>query len=390
MNRVDSALNEPCNGNPMPEADNPAKQQKEIGDSSPPRSRASMKENNPLQSSPKKDQQATPSSTPPSQKQTSSSKQRTSASTSPNRKSVESSEKSGTTGTSQKRKRRPASKQPSSSHRTAVTTTAVDPSRPARHYRIRSSATAPTASRDLDDPLALHFRSCSLFQNPGYFAPHPSISPGGGIGGGSVFGGSGRHGTDSESPHYYAPPGGFGNPAPTGGDARTNEGHYFVGNFPTPSSPSGDPQSEDIENVSGNGGKPERPCTVIHWSSATRRRKEYEEIDRSNSGVRCFIRKITPRCVSGPPPQRFHGEGGKKGGKEGDGGSVRRYRMEIEETDHEGEEEEEREGEGEEVVDEKRGWRLSVREEKSTALSSSSAPASPSKKGKSRKIFGCF
>jgi hypothetical protein len=65
----------------------------------------------------------------------------------------------------------------------------------------------------------------------------------------------------------------------------------------------------------------------MHWTTSKTRRKEYEDIDRSNSGVRLLLRRITPRCVSGPPPQQFYKD------DVDDTGSVRRYRMDLPESD---------------------------------------------------------
>jgi hypothetical protein len=68
-----------------------------------------------------------------------------------------------------------------SSRRTSRTI--VDPNRPVRHYRMKSHQTPPTVpSQDVDDVLALHFRSCSIFTNPSYQAnpnsglPSPTMS----------------------------------------------------------------------------------------------------------------------------------------------------------------------------------------------------------------------
>ncbi|KAF2196036.1 hypothetical protein GQ43DRAFT_281382 [Delitschia confertaspora ATCC 74209] len=198
------------------------------------------------------------------------------------RQSVTSSEQSST----QRRKTHTGSKL--SSRKAA---TMIDPSRPTRHYRVRSSQTVPTASRDVDDVLALHFRSCSIFQNSAYSsAPHPSIT---------------GTGTASLAPQ-------------PGLDPATNSMQHAAS-----------PTEESTNTV-------ELPNTVIHWTSPTTRRREYEKIDRSNSGMRCLIRRITPKCVSGPPPPRFYEE------DKDDAGSVRRYRMDLAESEDEEEEPDEK------------------------------------------------
>lgn len=169
--------------------------------------------------------------------------------------------------------------------------TVIDPSRPTRHYRVHSSQTAPTAGRDVDDVLALHFRSCSLFQNPCYSAPHPSIA------------GHGNTSTGMSSPRP-SPPAQY--PSSDSADSTQKQSSEESNESPNP---------DEISN------------TVMHWTTSKTRRKEYEDIDRSNSGVRLLIRRITPRCVTGPPPPKFYQE------NVDDTGSVRRYRMDLPESD---------------------------------------------------------
>ncbi|KAF2477831.1 uncharacterized protein BDR25DRAFT_4278 [Lindgomyces ingoldianus] len=181
-----------------------------------------------------------------------------------------------------------------SSRRTSCTL--VDPSRPTRHYRIKSSQTVPSTNRDVDDVLALHFRSCSLFQNPTYR--------------------SGHHLHGSISGYEIADVGTFSSRAvPVSAPAPQSS----VDAITTSESPK---QSEEtIEAV-------ELPSTTMHWTSPSTRKREYEKIDRANSGIRGLVRRMLPRCVSGPPPPRFYEK------DMSDVGSVRRYRMDITETDH--------------------------------------------------------
>lgn len=61
--------------------------------------------------------------------------------------------------------------------------------------------------------------------------------------------------------------------------------------------------------------------TTMHWMLPETRRSQYERIDRANTGVRGLVRRLMPRCVSGPAPMRFYE------GETSDAGSVRRYRM---------------------------------------------------------------
>ncbi|KAF2268590.1 hypothetical protein CC78DRAFT_378037 [Lojkania enalia] len=180
-----------------------------------------------------------------------------------------------------------------SSRRTSCTV--IDPSRPARHYRIKSSHTVPSVTRDVDDVLALHFRSCSLFQNPSYHAAHPEAS-------------ISRHGP--------------------GLVVNTDLYPTIVDPIPTTSPLSIDTISMTSPKQSEDTMAPlETTNTVTHWMSPSTRRREYEEIDRENSGIRIFIRKMVPRCVSGPPPPRFYEQ------DTSDTGSVRRYRMDVPEDE---------------------------------------------------------
>ena len=171
-----------------------------------------------------------------------------------------------------------------SSRRTSCTI--VDPSRPARHYRMKSSQTAPSAtSQDIDDVLALHFRSCSIFTNPSY--------------------------------HCHS---GLPSPALSQGEA-----------FTIPTVPSRF-NSVDIDDVAERSqvrnlseetvaaAAAEKTNTTMHWTSPSTRRRDYERIDKANSGLRGLVRKVMPRCVSGPQEKFYEKD-------QSDAGSVRRYRM---------------------------------------------------------------
>jgi hypothetical protein len=59
---------------------------------------------------------------------------------------------------------------------------------------------------------------------------------------------------------------------------------------------------------------------TMHWTSPCTRRREYERIDKANSGFRGLFRKVTPRYVSGPQEKFYEKD-------ESDVGSVRRYRL---------------------------------------------------------------
>ncbi|KAF1361853.1 hypothetical protein EJ07DRAFT_109975 [Lizonia empirigonia] len=167
-----------------------------------------------------------------------------------------------------------------SSRRTSCTI--VDPTRPARHYRVKSSNTISPASQDVDDVLALHFRSCSLFSNPSYQTNSALSSP-----------------TLSHQDNFGAP--------------------SAASRF------SMDEMAMVEEPVSGSETESARlpvPATTTHWNSPSTRKRDYERIDRANTGFRGLVRRVVPRCVSGPP-ERFYEK------DQSDAGSVRRYRLDI-------------------------------------------------------------
>ncbi|EFQ94293.1 hypothetical protein CFE70_000606 [Pyrenophora teres f. teres 0-1] len=176
-----------------------------------------------------------------------------------------------------------------SSRRTSCTI--VDPSRPARHYRMKSSQPPPTATgQDIDDVLALHFRSCSIFTNPSYHSKSVLPSP-----------------TPSQGEAF-----GFPNVA----TRFSSDSLRVVQEIPLPR------QSEDtVDDL-------DKTNTTMQWNSPCTRRREYERIDKANSGLRGFFRRVTPRCVSGPQEKFYEKD-------QSDAGSVRRYRLDdLDEQQH--------------------------------------------------------
>ncbi|RMZ73717.1 hypothetical protein GMOD_00009473 [Pyrenophora seminiperda CCB06] len=170
-----------------------------------------------------------------------------------------------------------------SSRRTSCTI--VDPSRPARHYRMKSSQPPPTATgQDIDDVLALHFRSCSMFTNPSYHSNSVLPSP-----------------TPSQGEAF-----GF----PNTSTRFSSDSLRVVQEIPLTRRQSEDTIDDQIEKTN----------TTMHWNSPCTRRREYERIDKANSGLRGFFRRVTPRCVSGPQEKFYEKD-------QSDVGSVRRYRI---------------------------------------------------------------
>ncbi|PSN64654.1 hypothetical protein BS50DRAFT_498377 [Corynespora cassiicola Philippines] len=217
------------------------------------------------------------------------------------RKSIGSSENS----TAKSRGRGHGSKP--SSRRTSCTV--IDPSRPARHYRIKSTQTVPTVNTDIDDVIALHFRSCSLFSNPSYQShsglPSPTIS-GHEHSAGTDIGPNRSIPGSPTAPHM---------PSDMAAALPINESTHLN-------------QNEDAVATAADTAAP-ATATTMHWTSPSTRRREYERIDKANSGIRCLVRRVIPRCVSGPPPTKFYEK------DTSDAGSVRRYRMDVSDDEHE-------------------------------------------------------
>ncbi|KAF1848521.1 uncharacterized protein K460DRAFT_76171 [Cucurbitaria berberidis CBS 394.84] len=173
-----------------------------------------------------------------------------------------------------------------SSGRTSCTI--VDPSRPGRHYRMKSSQTFSAANnQDIDDVLALHFRSCSIFTNPSYHShsglPSPTLSQG----------------------EAFAIP---------GATSRFNSVDIDVA------------EETEIPKQSEDSIPPvEKTNTTMHWTSPSTRQRDYKRIDKANSGIRGLVRRAMPRCVSGPQEKFYDMD-------QSDAGSVRRYR--LDDMDH--------------------------------------------------------
>lgn len=167
-----------------------------------------------------------------------------------------------------------------SSRRTSCTI--VDPSRPARHYRVKSTHTVSPSSRDVDDVLALHFRSCSLFSNPSYQANSALPSP-----------------TLANHDHLE-----FSNATP-----RFSMDELAMA-------------EEDVSLQAIESARVPIPATTTHWTSPSTRKRDYERIDRQNTGLRGLVRRAVPRCVSGPPEKFYEKD-------QSDAGSVRRYRLDV-------------------------------------------------------------
>jgi hypothetical protein len=74
------------------------------------------------------------------------------------------------------------------------------------------------------------------------------------------------------------------------------------------------------------------PATVMHWTSNETRRREYDAIDRQSRGIRGLWNKIRPRMFKGKHSSQrgFYDPENNADDDDDDAGSVRRYRLQLE------------------------------------------------------------
>jgi hypothetical protein len=140
----------------------------------------------------------------------------------------------------------------------------------------------PLPTRDVDDVLALHHRSCTLFRS------------------------------------FTA--------ATTPPESYATTSRFSPSNLTSASAVSLALSSTGIKEEE----YPHVPPTTIHWTSPSTRRREYAEIDREGRGLRGLLTKIRARWGRASPPVGFWEED-----RVGDGGSVRRYRLELPDEEEE-------------------------------------------------------
>ena len=81
------------------------------------------------------------------------------------------------------------------------------------------------------------------------------------------------------------------------------------------------PVSVEVEEMAAPTGP--TATTVVSWTTAETRKREYEKIDQAHSGFRGLWRKLTPKWCHGRDARRKFFDG------KCDGDSVRRYRLEM-------------------------------------------------------------
>lgn len=170
-------------------------------------------------------------------------------------------------------------------------------SRP-RARRVISSPHVQSNGPNIEQALALHERSCRIFESS--FRPATSC---------------GSKTTALERPSLPR--------SVTASDMPVKQ------DCPRPAGPiraqttsDGDQQQKAVED------SPQYdnfvPATILHWTSTETRRKEYESIDRSNRGIRGLFKKMFPMFATKASTSKFYDE------KEGsDTGSVRRFRLDL-------------------------------------------------------------
>ena len=116
-------------------------------------------------------------------------------------------------------------------------------------------------------------------------------------------------------------------------DENIIESNYSASTkIPTPSLPELDTDSSSLCTDRAEATPNHIPATVIDWTSPSTRRREYEEIDKSCRGVRGLWRRFAPRWVRSNSRLKFYDSDDGS-----DAGSVRRYRLNLPEPEHDDE-----------------------------------------------------
>lgn len=212
-----------------------------------------------------------------------------------------------------KRRSRPSSKH---SARSSGRSSGAYP-RPSLSTRVRSfPAELPLHRGDIDSVLALHSRSCNLFQSFSVPSSAPQ-SPG--------LSSTGRPSADFPRQPLSLDTGSLASlprdPAPFYSMPSPAASTYSSHRADADADADADPHVSTPVVP---------PPTVIHWNSPSTRRREYAEIDRSTRGIRGFLRRITPRWLARRPRRQAFYDGGKD---DDDACSVRRYRIPLEEEE---------------------------------------------------------
>jgi len=200
----------------------------------------------------------------------------------------------GSCGTSIRERRRKPSTSMADSRRSSVQTapTLHSAARPPGPRRIKSGPAGPLSDCEVEKALELHERSCRLFQS---FSSATPV----------------ERSRKSPRPSSVA--------------------SYRGSSVPAAQSPRLPALREPELSIAATEREPVTetlPTTVIHWTSPSTRRQEYAAIDRSHKGFRGLVKRLIPRWLCKTSYQNFYSE------KDGsDAGSVRRYRLDVPDTD---------------------------------------------------------
>ncbi|KAI9848455.1 MAG: hypothetical protein M1837_000250 [Sclerophora amabilis] len=219
------------------------------------------------------------------------------------------------TSSMEKQVRRPSNKTPTPSIRSATSSR-----RPTLSTRT-TPATTTTTSIDIEKAVAVHQKSCQLFQSLGETISH-------------------HHGASANTaPHQHH----ARTPTATRVADGDISGPTIDRSFTARPRPHADVDVDVDVDVS--------PSSPILWTSHSTRRQEYAKIDRQHRGLRGWLRRWTPACLHRSSRRRgFYQEGAKMSS---DTDSVRRYRLDLPDSPTADEEEKEKKEEeekwGEEV-----------------------------------------
>ncbi|KAF2835026.1 hypothetical protein M501DRAFT_1020236 [Patellaria atrata CBS 101060] len=175
-------------------------------------------------------------------------------------------------------------------------------SRPTTYHRARTSPLTPKPKLDEAQALALHQRSCAIFQTVS--GPYPVRS-----GASSIK--SFPTTTVTTSPITQI--------SPTSSPFRENGTAFYFRNQPSFCREAD--EEPDVDPCA------HFPPTAKYYTLPETRHREYAHIEKWSKGWRAVWRKIAPKCVAGGDRIGFyHGKGG-------DGSSVRRYRVDVPDDD---------------------------------------------------------
>ncbi|KAF1983547.1 hypothetical protein K402DRAFT_163772 [Aulographum hederae CBS 113979] len=278
------------------------------------------------------------------------------------------------------------------------------PLRPKGPRRIQSGPVGPMSQQSIQDAIALHKRSCNLFQTPSHYVPpaipkqlepsdsftslqasiapayrraatyhhvrgesRPVSSPGHGNVSAArpMVENHSYSGKSEDGRNYQMIPGGATITLPPQQQQQQQQqpplsplqlelqqypshssykttythhsNHHLHLHHPqhpqpdlhNPPDPSPSPSPSSSPSPPQTFSTPLPPTTIeIDWTSPATRRREYAKIDAEHSGLRALWRRCMPRWMCRRPVRQCFYNVGREG-RGGDGGSVRRFRVDV-------------------------------------------------------------